>query len=190
MLSLPDLENALKEVSLSHNGGNVHRCVAGRYIRSLASTRGSMIADNRYTRQGRFPALYTSYIPNLAMLEVTQSPIFQGAFPGAAGVSHFIFSVKADMGNVLDLTVPEVREMLGTNIQELTGDWKHMNAEEQDAPTQILGQAAFDSGLIHAIRYPSKIDVSKANLVIFKERIDYSLIPLDLPEGFPPQDPL
>lgn len=185
-----DLGDALATIELVHNGANVHRCVAGRFINSLSSTRGSMLADNRYTRKDRFPALYTSHEPYLSILEVTQSPSFQGAFPGAAAVAHITFSVRANMGDVLDLTVEEIRQIIGTNLQELTGDWKRMNLDGLDAPTQILGQAAFDSGRISAIRYPSKIAPDKANLVIFKERIAYQLSPINLPEGFPDQDPL
>ncbi|MFD2610749.1 RES family NAD+ phosphorylase [Deinococcus taklimakanensis] len=191
MLSGDELLEALSAIDLDFNTLNVHRCVAGRHINSLASTRGSMKADNRYSRAYRFEALYTSYYPTIAMLEVIQSKNFQGFMPGAISVQHFTFSLSVRSDGILDLTVPDVQKLLGTNLQELTGDWKTVNQEYgEDAPTQILGQAAYDCERIKAIRYPSKIDPTMANLVIFKNRIGFDLMPLSLPADFPDQTPL
>lgn len=191
MLSGDELLEALSVVDLDFNTPNVHRCVAGRYISSLASTRGSMKADNRYSRASRFEALYTSYYPQIAMLEVIQSKNFQGSMPGASSVQHFTFSLSVKSDGILDLTEPSVQKLLGTNLQELTGDWKTVNQlYEEDAPTQVLGQVAYECERIKAIRYPSKIDPTVANLVIFKNRIGFDLVPLSLPAGFPDQMPL
>lgn len=190
MLEKEELIRIISELALDHDGSNVHRCVAGRHINSLASTRGSMLADNRYTRADRFPALYTSYYDYLAIREVTQQRIYQEALPGAGTVSNFTFSVRVNCDGVLDLMQPEIQSALGTNLQELTGEWKLLNELNLDAPTQILGQAAFESGVVKAIRYPSKIEPHRANLVIFKDRIGHPLVPLNLPPNFPPQEPL
>jgi len=185
-----ELRHALNGVPLTTWTGPLYRTVAGRYLRSLASVRGSLKADNRYTRAGTCAALYTSHYPELALLEVMQGSAFHEAFPGAASPVHVTFTVRVDLTRVLDLTLDDVQDALGTNLQELTGEWKALNALGRDAPTQRLGCVAFESALVQAIRYPSKLQPNRANMLLFKDRIDVPLVPAGLPAGFPDQEPL
>ncbi|WP_192930896.1 RES family NAD+ phosphorylase [Deinococcus sp. AJ005] len=149
-----------------------------------------MIADNRYSTANTFEALYTSYYDYLTIKEVTQDRIYQETLPGAGTVANFVFSVRAECDGILDLTDPDTQAILGTNLQELTGDWRLLNENKIVAPTQMLGQVAHDFGTIRGIRYPSKIEPHRANLVIFKARMLYPLQPINLPHGFPEQEPL
>ncbi|WP_027482281.1 RES family NAD+ phosphorylase [Deinococcus pimensis] len=185
-----DLRHALSGVPLSSWTGPLHRSVAGRYLRSLASVRGSLKADNRYTRAGTCAALYTSHYPDLALLEVMQGSTFNEAFPGATSAVHVTFNVRVDLTDVLDLTHGDVQEALETNLQELTGEWKAMNARGLDAPTQRLGRIAFESRQVQAIRYPSRVQPHRANMLIFKDRVSTPLVPAGLPRDFPDQEPL
>ncbi|GMA16741.1 RES family NAD+ phosphorylase [Deinococcus metallilatus] len=185
-----ELRHALGGVPLTSWSGPLHRVVAGRYIKSLASVRGSLLANNRYTQAGVCAALYTSHYPELALLEVMQGSAFSEAFPGATPALHITFSVRVHLTALLDLMDAQVQERLGTNLQELTGEWKAMNAAGREAPTQRLGRLAFESGRIEAIRYPSKIQPQRGNVLLFKDRLPFALFPAGLPASFPDQDPL
>lgn len=184
------LRHALTGVPLSSWTGPLHRTVAGRYIKSLASVRGSLRADNRYTRAGVCAALYTSHYPELAYLEVLQGSTFNEAFPGATPALHVTFSLQVALTKLLDLMDAQVQAQLGTNLQELTGEWKALNTQGLEAPTQRLGRLAFESGQIEGVRYPSKIQPQRANVLLFKDRLTFPLVPLGLPASFPDQEPL
>lgn len=149
--------------------------------------RGSLLANNRYTRAGVCAALYTSHYPELALLEVIQGSAFSEAFPGATPALHVTFSVHVQLTSLLDLTDPGIQSALGTNLQELTGEWKAMNAAGLDAPTQRLGRLAFESGRVQAIRYPSRIQPQRGNVLLFKDRLPFPLVPVGLPDDFPDQ---
>lgn len=185
-----ELRHALGGVPLTSWSGPLHRAVAGRYIKSLASVRGSLLANNRYTQAGVCAALYTSHYPELALLEVTQGSAFSEAFPGATPALYVTFSLHVHLTGVLDLMDLDVQERVGTNLQELTGEWKAMNAAGREAPTQCLGRLAFKAGRVQAIRYPSKIYPQRSNVLLFKDRLSFPLVPVGLPADFPDQDPL
>lgn len=69
---------------------------------------------------------------------------------------------------ILDLMDPARRRQLRTNLQELTGLW----VLEPYPATQRLGQAAYDSNRIVAIRYPSSLgEELEPNLVVFVDRL-------------------
>lgn len=69
---------------------------------------------------------------------------------------------------ILDLMDPARRRELKTNLQELTGLW----VLEEPAATQRLGQRAYESGRIAAIRYPSSLGRDpEPNLVVFVDRL-------------------
>lgn len=152
--------------------------------------RGSLLANNRYTQAGVCAALYTSHYPELALLEVTQGSAFSEAFPGATPALHVTFSLHVHLTGVLDLMDLDVQERFGTNLQELTGEWKAMNTVGREAPTQRLGRLTFEAGRVEAIRYPSKIQPQRSNVLLFKDRLSFPLVPVGLPADFPDQDPL
>ena len=49
-----------------------------------------------------------------------------------------LITVEGILPRVLDVTVSGVQSALGTNGQELTGAWRHIQATGQEAPTQPL----------------------------------------------------
>lgn len=91
-----------------------------------------------------------------------------------------IISVDGILDNVLDLTNPASLAALGTNVQEMTGNWVTI----QQPPTQVLGRLAYDSGRITGIKYASAKNPGGLNLVVFSERI--TLIPGNYLEVFDP----
>ena len=72
---------------------------------------------------------------------------------------------------VLDLANWNVQQALGTNLQELTGNWRLINAQNKLAPTQILGEAAYNLQSIEALKVPSARDPNTYNLVVFPDRL-------------------
>jgi hypothetical protein len=82
-----------------------------------------------------------------------------------------LMCVEGIVSPVLDLTDSATLQILGTNLQEITGSW----VLAAHPPTQVLGQAAYDSGRIAGIRYASAKNVGKGdNLVVFPDRLDLS----------------
>ena len=58
-----------------------------------------------------------------------------------------------------------------TNLQELTGNWRPLNAQGEIAPTQELGYAAYNIQKIEGLKVPSARSDSAYNLVIFPDRL-------------------
>jgi hypothetical protein len=69
--------------------------------------------------------------------------------------------------SVLDLTDSATLAALNTSPQEMTGAW----VTSPHPPTQILGQAAYDSGRITGMKYASAKHPGGMNLVVFSDRI-------------------
>ncbi len=87
-----------------------------------------------------------------------------------------MMTVNGAIGSVLDLTDPVIHSSLGTSHQELSGAW----AVQQSAylaglgpmpPTQQLGAAAFASGRIAGMRYPSSKNPTGVGVVVFPARL-------------------
>jgi hypothetical protein len=60
--------------------------------------------------------------------------------PRTAQPPWVLITVEGILLRVLDITVPEVQAAVGTNPQELTGAWRHVQAVGREAPTQTLGR--------------------------------------------------
>jgi RES domain-containing protein len=69
---------------------------------------------------------------------------------------------------ILDVTRREVRQHLGTDLNELAAPWRAF-ARPGLPPTQILGQEAFNSGLFLGIRYPSARNLDGVCLAVFED---------------------
>jgi hypothetical protein len=71
---------------------------------------------------------------------------------------------------VLDMTHEDNHELFETGFQELTGEWLLDGAPA----TQRLGKAAYESGRVVAIRYPSarlRGNEVEPNLIVFRDRL-------------------
>lgn len=73
--------------------------------------------------------------------------------------------------NVLDLTDPRIRKLLGTDRPELRAPWRLSAAKGVPIATQTLGQAAFDCGLFEAIYFESAVLARHYNFAIFPDRL-------------------
>jgi hypothetical protein len=73
--------------------------------------------------------------------------------------------VDGVVSNVLDLTDDAIRRQLGTTSAELTGEWAYTQAIAGIAPTQILGQAAFDCGIL-GLKYDSSKHITGGKALV------------------------
>ena len=88
-----------------------------------------------------------------------------------------LMSVLGVLTNLVDTTDPAVQAALGTNQQELTGNWaqaqaKYLAGAGPMPPTQVLGQAAFDAGGIAGLLYKStKSSTNGKGILGFTDRL-------------------
>jgi hypothetical protein len=88
-----------------------------------------------------------------------------------------LMSVLGVLTNLLDTTDSAVQAALGTNQQELTGNWaqaqaKYLAGAGPMPPTQILGQATFDAGGILGLIYEStKSSTNGKGILVFTDRL-------------------
>ncbi len=73
------------------------------------------------------------------------------------------------MQSVADLTAPSQQSLLGTSIQELTGDWDTYTSG--DAPTQQLGAALYaTAGVEGFLAISAKLRHNKT-LIVFPQKL-------------------
>lgn len=87
-----------------------------------------------------------------------------------------MMAVDGALTDIVDLVDAPVQQALGTTHQELTGHWQiqqaqHLAGQGPLPPTQVLGLAAFHSGTIVGLRYPSSKNPGAASLVVFTARL-------------------
>ena len=106
---------------------------------------------------------------SVATAEAKQEPGLRG-FDEEPAVPSVIFFVDVSVSAVLDVTRPDVQVALGTNEKELLANWRTIS----DAPTQILGNAVYNSGRFEGIRYRSAAAEKESKegycLVLFRDR--------------------
>jgi len=197
MLDEPDLTAALERITPQAVHGFYSRCVEFRHLsppgpRPAAPSRkplwglGSKLYGGRFTPKGAFETIYLAGDPVTAMAEVSgvlYSP--QAPMPLTAQPPWVLITVEGILLRVLDVTVLSVQSALGTNGQELTGAWRHMQAMGQEAPTQTLGCLCHESGIFEAIRFPSsKSAPNGVCIAVFIDRLQPpSLIKVFDPHG-------
>jgi RES domain-containing protein len=134
---------------------------------------GAPRAGARYTPRGGMPTLYMAEDAETAFAEANQvAAALQALDPSLSPPKPtVIVSARARLMSVLDLTDPAIRAALGTDETELVAPWRLRQDEGGMAPTQRLGQAAFDSGRFQALRYPSRQLSGRRCLAIFPDRL-------------------
>lgn len=139
---------------------------------------GAPIGGARFTPKGTFGSIYLASDPVTALMEVTS--VFQHRYAPAFTIATppwVLFGVDGVVTEILDLCDSRVWPLLDTSFQELTGDWAYSQAEYQKGrgqlpPTQVLGQAAYDSVVITGLKYPSaKHPTFGSCLVVFADRL-------------------
>jgi RES domain-containing protein len=139
---------------------------------------GGALTGGRYTPIAGCDALYLAPNGATALAEV-ESVIFEADGSVEPGKSHdplLVFETRVELAAVLDLCDEDNQRALGTSMTELTRPW--LRAQERYKagtgpmpPTQALGMAACETGLILAMRYPSFRHKGKQNLVIFTDHL-------------------
>jgi RES domain-containing protein len=139
---------------------------------------GAALRGARYTPLGGGGALYLAPDAATALAEV-QAVVFgagRDPRPGAAHDPLLVFAAQVRLPAVVDLCDAAVQAALQTSEAELTAPW--LRAQERCRtrggplpPTQVLGRAASQSGVILALRYPSCRRPGAENLVVFTDRL-------------------
>jgi hypothetical protein len=128
----------------------------------------------RFTPRGTFDSLYLSSDPVTALQEV--NAVFE-TFGTPLLYPWTVFGVNGVLTDVLDLTDPATQRQLGTNLQELTGNFAvmqdiHLEGRGELPPTQLLGKAAFECMALLGMKYPSaKNPQGGINYVLFPDRL-------------------
>ena len=186
MLAPLELETALSSIRLVAVYGPWTRAVMFQHlltrrarIRQLWGG-ASRVEGARFTPRESFDSIYLAWDAVTAFAEVQALILLDTGRMQAVTPPWVVMTVTGVVSGVLDLTNPRILEQLGTNEQELSGSWE----AGSEPPTQRLGRAAFASGRIVGIKYPSARDRSGDNLVVFPARLP--LTPTDYLEVFDP----
>lgn len=85
-----------------------------------------------------------------------------------------LITVEGNLPSVLDLTDANVVSQLGSDHQELTGEWRYTQEQTGEAPTQLLGRVCYTMGLFNGIRYPSSKNSPEGVCVaVFLDRLKH-----------------
>jgi RES domain-containing protein len=176
MLTRETLINELKRLTPNIEKGFVFRIIDIKYQTTALSAIGSLKSGGRYNigesfSEQQFSALYASDSPITALQEreiLLNSG--SGLIPNLTP-PYLLLSLKYTLQSVLDLTDTYNQNALGTNLQELTGNWRVFKFRDQIAPTQELAKAVYDLQTIEALKVPSQYNINAYNLVIFPERL-------------------
>lgn len=97
------------------------------------------------------------------------------------GDAQTTITARVDLTDIADLTDPQQADLIKTNAQELTGDWKvypnrtpltrlKSSSHAGIAPTQLLGEALFQGGFKGLVTFSAAIAHYK-NLVVFPQHL-------------------
>jgi RES domain-containing protein len=178
MLEPAQLRTALSGLTATRITGPFSRAVGFRYMAgSLAPAPptplwgiGSVRNGGRYNPRGSFEVIYLAEDAVTALAEV------QSVFTSTAGVKAranpwVLVTVDGSL-RVLDLTADSVVARLSTSHSELTGEWRLTQARRKEAPTQLLGRAAYESKRFDAIRFPSSKHSEGICVAVFPDLLD------------------
>lgn len=181
MLDALALANALAIVPLISLSGVWHRAIDQEYLTGPPPgfpagsppqplwAGGAKANGGRFTPKGSFDTLYICSDPTTAMLEV--GAVFmppKGPLISARRNPLTLTQAEGALEAVLDLMNEDIQEALGTNEQELTGNWRTAT----NPPTHVLGTAVHASGRILAIRsYSAKNRGAGKILAVFTDHL-------------------
>lgn len=139
---------------------------------------GPALSGARFTPKDSFGTIYLATDPITALQEVVavfdnpHAPLGTLKTPPWA-----VFAVEGFVENILDLSDSSVVEKLDTSLAELTGDWRfsqqlYLDGMAPMPPTQLLGEAAYESNRILGLRYHSAKNLGLgSSLAIFADRL-------------------
>jgi|SRR5579871_5135244 len=132
-----------------------------------------------------FQILYLAEDATVALFEV--QALLGSAYPGAASVPSpaggpwSLIAVQVDLQAVIDFTQRASRRLIGTSVQELTGDWRGYalrrparlrgGVHGADVPTQRLGRRLVRiRGLEGFLSYSARI-ATRRTLMVFPHKM-------------------
>jgi RES domain-containing protein len=167
MKSDTELRVVLTQLPTKPLSGITHRVVALGYASDPLNPIGSTIVGGRYNPKGEFAVLYLAANPETALLETNLALKVDTRLIGIPSKPRAFFTVHFDLRKTLDLQIPETQVALGTNYQELTGDWKYLASLHLESETQRLGRIVQELGQIDTLIVPSAKHSGHANLAVF-----------------------
>ena len=181
MLDAVILANALATVPLVSLGGPWHRAIDQEYLTKPPPgfpasgppqplwPGGAKKNGGRFTPKGSFDTLYLCSDQTTAMLEV--GAVFRppkGPLVSAKRNPLTLTQAEGSLAAVLDLMDEDIQVTLGTNEQELTGNWRTAT----NPPTHVLATAVEVCGRILAIRsYSAKNEGAGTILAVFTDHL-------------------
>jgi RES domain-containing protein len=140
---------------------------------------GAPSTGARFTPRDGMPSLYFASDPETALAEVHQvhaklrllNPPVMSPLPPTV-----LYSARVQIDSALDLMNHTVQTALGIDSAWLGMEWRPAHERTGIAPTQLMGQEVFESGLFQAIRFPSARQPGHACWVVFTERLGGSSI--------------
>ncbi|HIK12900.1 MAG TPA: RES family NAD+ phosphorylase [Oscillatoriaceae cyanobacterium M33_DOE_052] len=184
VLKNQELVTAISGLTTQSAQGVVFRYVHIKYQNSPLSAIGSLKAGGRYNIAGLFAALYTSDTPITALRELRVLVETAAGLIASKAPPYLLLSIEYSLGTIIDLTQSDQQNLLGTNMQELTGTWLPLVLKGQAPPTQTLGEAIYNAQNIEAIKVPSAHDPNAYNLVILPDRLSaQSIVKIYDPSG-------
>jgi RES domain-containing protein len=169
MLEDQQLRRVLESLPLTVREGPFHRYVLHRYVALAVERRTPLhILSGEWSRTtgGRFnyPQLYrVAYLATDARTAQVEAERIQAPYVHVP--------ISGRLQGVLDLTQPDVLRALETSDEELSGDWRVLNARGIEAPSQRLGYAARVSERVEAVLYRSTVWPAGTCLAVFPERL-------------------
>ena len=141
-----------------------------KYVVDPLSALGSALAGGRFNPKG-FEALYTSLEIETMIAEMQHyantDPRLAGRFRPSS-----ILTLEATGLRILDLSNIEIQALLGTNTQELSGNFIRMQNRGLESPTQTLGRINIEHLFFDALITESARQENGKNLVIFPDVAD------------------
>jgi len=163
--------------------GTWYRAIQPQFWSTLLQTSHTRASPSRFNAGvNQFEAFYLAENHLVALQEVgalvgTPSP--GGLFP-LPHRAWSVINVAVHLTAVADLTRHSQRSLVGTNAQELTGDWRSYAVRHQVAgrpgspplaPTQRLGAELFGDTRFEALKTYSAKQPFSAVLVVFPQRL-------------------
>jgi RES domain-containing protein len=185
MIDEKDLAAALGQIKPKVLHGPFSRCVAFHHLVSIPEGQGvvsrpqplwgmgSKRFGGRLTPRNSFETIYLAEDPVTALAEVTVVVRnIGGSLLNLQSQPWVLVTVQGILRCVLDLTEASAVSQLGSNHQELTGEWRYTQEQLGEAPTQLLGRVCHHTGLFDSIRYPSSKNLPDgACVAVFPDRL-------------------
>jgi RES domain-containing protein len=142
--------------------GRAYRAHDPRWSFKPTSGRGAAITGGRFNVKGQ-ETLYLSLSPITALAECTQG--FAGRM-----LPLTLCEYDVDCADIIDLTVPAMREAEGVAFADLGCGWLTFQRAGQVAPSQLVARSLIKKGYAGALvsSYVPNVQEHAANLVLWR----------------------